>query len=456
MRALRPLLAALALLAAAAVHADQRLVALGGDGELYRVLAGRYGELFTDGGTPADNPVLAVEVVRPGQPPTRLLVPGTEGTDVEGTPAIVYEQAVDSLFLVWESRINNIHSQIKLARLGADGWAESVHLPGEYFSLKTAPSLAFTRDSFVGFDDAGNPVVHSRTIYHVVWWEEAGAGNRVVYCPYVLVDGAYIGWSPIFDLNDLDFGPPAAGALPTEELTRTPAIRAGKDGKSVVVGLVDPASGQLVELEIEVVPGELGGLAEAIRGDLEGFLAASPEATLGNLADRARVQIIEIGHRLGMHPGVVSYVADATAGAIAAAGDQPRNELADRARVQIIEIGFRMAGQGLAPAPDDLPGWLMEFPNEENPGGPAGELPLHSLHGQLTAARPIPEIGAGPTALYLSRDGKQALVSWSAGNQVLYRESTGGGWSEVHRLDLNAELTLAQAQAILSQRTRDR
>ena len=75
------LLPALALLALAAMPAAavDGTMALGTDGEVYRVLVGGYGSLVANApAAQASNPVLVLERTVPGSSPTRILVPGTE------------------------------------------------------------------------------------------------------------------------------------------------------------------------------------------------------------------------------------------------------------------------------------------------------------------------------------------------------------------------------------------
>src|SRR5437764_12049140 len=90
-------------LAGAALGAD-RQAALGDSGEVYFVRTGTYGDLFPGGTDSApENPVLALDVVRRDQPVQRLLVPGTEGTDVESSPFELYEATSGALFMVWQA-----------------------------------------------------------------------------------------------------------------------------------------------------------------------------------------------------------------------------------------------------------------------------------------------------------------------------------------------------------------
>jgi hypothetical protein len=447
----------LAGLAAGGAAAQQGQLALGAHGKLYGVEAGTAGQLVPGQGVP-DYPVLALAITVPGQPTRRLLVPGTESNEVENAPSILYEETADAVYLIWESRINFIHSQIRLISYVGGEWSEPMVLPGEFFSLKSSPNLAVTRDSFVAFDSAGTPEVHQRTIYHAIFWEEAAAGERVVYTPVVLLDGVHIGWNPLFVLNDLGLGASGPGPLAARsDLSRSPTIQAGRSATSAVVGFVDLATGQLVQFELTAVAGEMGALADAVRADLVASGGALFPDDPAALADRARVQLVDFGLRLHMHPGLIEYLAGAIWAEIA--GADPESDtlasLTDRARVQLVDFGVRMAAQGLAPSRDEDGSWLLEFPTADPLAG-SDERPPHSIRVRLAAARPAPQTGTGRTFLYLSRSGEEALVAWELPSRLRYRESLGAGWSQVRELVLGENLTLASAHAILEQRVRNR
>jgi len=136
-----------AALATPAFSAEAQL-AVGGEGELYRVQAGSYGALFTAGALPAETPVLALDIERPGEALERLLVPGTEGEEEESSPALVLESTTDSLFLVWESRINSIHFRLNLGSYAAGAWSEPIEVSGNVYAAKSSPRLAVSRDAY--------------------------------------------------------------------------------------------------------------------------------------------------------------------------------------------------------------------------------------------------------------------------------------------------------------------
>lgn len=436
--------------------ADQRLVALGSAGAIYQVETGTHQELFP--GSHSTNPVLALAIYHPDAPTQRVLVPGTEGAEAESSANLLYEEASNTVYLIWESRNNYIHSQIKLASFTDQAWTNAIELPGEFFSLKASPSLAVTRDTFVSINAEGNPVSHARAVYHVIWWEEAAAGERVVYSPVVLIDGEYVGHNPLLILNDLGFAPGARlWYSATDDLARSPSIQAGADHNSVVVGLIDPASEQLVQLELSMIPGELGAIADQVARVI--LDAGDSESPL-NLADRARGHLIDFGARLRMHPAMISIMALEALDSVSLASSESltTEELADRARGHLIDFGARLAAQGMTGVDDERPGWRWEVEGAPTPNSGL-DAPLHTLRLRQMAARPIPRTNPhSPTTIYLSDSGEEALVAWLVGSYTLfYQESVGEDWGPVHRLKLDGEqLDLERAHTLLALRARSR
>ncbi|MGH9360334.1 MAG: hypothetical protein ACRD2T_00345, partial [Thermoanaerobaculia bacterium] len=213
------ILACMAMAAAAAAPAlrAEREAALGSNGELYLVRAGSYGELFPRGrATERGNQVLALEVVTPGAPAERLLVPGTEGAEVERLPALVFEDASATVFLVWESQVNYIHPILMLSGLGPNRqWLEPIEIIGNAFADNTSPQLAVTYDTYRDAASAGTEDSRRRTILHLLWGEENGGGlYETFYTPIVLENGSLSGRNPIYRLDELDTSPAAAAAFP--------------------------------------------------------------------------------------------------------------------------------------------------------------------------------------------------------------------------------------------------
>lgn len=449
---------ALLLLAAGDLRADTRQGALGSDGSLYRVQAGMLSNLLPEVSGP-DRAVLTLAVTDSAGQTRRWVVPGTEGEELESSAEVVYEEASDAAYLIWESRTNLIHSQIRLVRFSQGEFSSPMNLPGEFFSLKSSPSLAVTRDAYVAFGADGTPVAHTRTFYHAVWWEEAAAGERVIYSPVLLLDGVHVGWSPSFVLAEI-VGPETSAPLlapPSVELARQPIIQPGLKADTVVIGLTSPGSGRFLQFEAEVVSGELAAFARAAQAEISNGTAGQEGPAL---AERVRAQLVEFGVRLNLHPGLVSYLGGFAEQEILEAPLSQADglvSLGERVRAQLVEFGVRMAVQGLGSGDaSDQPTWLLEFPTADPTTPTADNQPDHSIRLRLVGDRQVPNVPSAPTSLYLSSSGQHAIVAWDAGARLNFRETTTAGWSEIRFLPIGPDLTLTQAHEILGRRVRNR
>ena len=433
-----------------------RDASVGGKGELYLVREGAYGELFPEQGLAArENPALALDVTRAGGATERLLVPGTETSDVEDSASILYEDESGTLFVLWQTKVNIIHSRLNLVGYQNGQWTELIEISGNPFGWKSSPQLAVTRDVFQTEEAEGGLRTWQRTVVHLLWWEEGAGGEPLThYSPVVLLNGVYTGWNPVLRLDDLEVvsseGLPSPLNLP---LAEAPRIDSGRNGQSVAIGFVHPATGELVTLTAEILPGEFAFIADRVRNQIIEIGRESRPDQPGARADKVRNQIIEIGNRLGLHPSVPSYAAELAAAAIEASppGEDPA-VLGDRVRNQIIEIGARLTDRGF-----DRGRTARKLQVLETTSSGAG-APPNLIRLVQASLRPAPATGANENALFLSHEGGEAIVAWQAedGSALLYRESRGGGWSPVRALRLGPDLDLARAREILEQRAHER
>ncbi|HZF13958.1 MAG TPA: hypothetical protein VFE33_34630 [Thermoanaerobaculia bacterium] len=448
-------------LAGSALAAD-RQAALGDAGEIYLIHTGNYGDLFPDGtAAPAGNAVLALDVVRPGQTPQRLLVPGTDGTDVESSPFELYEPSSGALFLVWQSQINSISPVLYLTSYQGGAWSPAIRITGNPFALKSSPQFAITHDTYDILATDGTYNTVPRTILHLIWWEEAAnGGSNVLYAPILLLDGTYVGTNQVFSLNSFITSPPlttVAGAA--AELFRAPQIQAGANAHSVLVGFADPNTQRLVTLEISTLPSELVSLCDKMRAHIIESGAKFLPANLTGLAANVHDWILGSGARL--HPGVLSYLSDQARAHIIESGIKTPSQLTPLAadsRAHIIESGATMVGDRIdnVTAKSDSSAFspsIAEIPTTDTDGS-AG--PAHLFQVNVDSIRPVPRTGSAPNAIYISQDGGDAIVSWDMPGEVRYRESTNQGWGPINALTLSSTLDLNGAHAILNQRVRDR
>jgi hypothetical protein len=445
------LFAGLGLAAATAVSAQQGAT-LGTGGQVFFARTGTYGELFK-GGDPhqAKNPVLALEIVRPDAPTLRLLVPTTEGEAAELAPSLLFEESSNTLFLLWESRVNRLNPVLKL--VGFDGlrWIDPVEI-GNPAATKSSPQLAITRDRYtVGAGE--DAVVRSRTVVHLLWREEAaGALAQTLYTPIILENGTFTGVSPeqIYDLTELD---PSSASVTLPELPGNVAsvlrLQAGRDSQTVVAAFTSPGTRRVVSVEIDVLPAELSLVADDARSHIVDIgRRSSYPANLKLVADDARSHIVDIGRRF-FHSEIAMSLADQIrARIVASQGKDDLETLADIARSHIIDIGAKLSGRGLLQATGLSVSRIVEVT------GSLTEHPLqHLFQFRLASSRPAPEVGSGDVSLFVSKTGKDILVAWTEAQRVLYRESQGDEWRGLQEIKLSPNVSLQRAYEILEQRT---
>jgi hypothetical protein len=432
--------------------------ALGNEGELYLVKTGTYGVLFP-GGKDADesSSVLALEITRPGEPAARVLVPDTKDKDSESSPAVIFEADSETVFLVWESRLSN-RSVFRLASFDGSHWTRSIEVNANSYSPKTSPQLATTRDSYQELDADGKPVLKHRTVLHLTWSEETAANfSEAFYTPVILDEGTFIGWNPIFHLNDLDpnDGHPSAPVSP--ELVRSPTAQAGHDGRTILVSFTSVLTGRLVSLEIDVLPTQLRQLADKARAYII-ELGAHQKPDLPSVAAKAKDFILSSAE--DFQPEVARSMADLLQAYIVSQGFSQLSDdlkpLADKARAYIIELGAKFSGRPLKPAPGEAKSLAQIFQIAPRLDGMPENPPTHLLQVRTVSSRPAPAIGSGTVRVFVSETGASALVSWAGKDRVYYRDSQGTGWSGVRELKLNDNFDLNKAYEVLNQRVQNR
>lgn len=457
------LLAILALLAPAAGRGSE--AALGDDGTLYRVVAGPYSELFPQGtAAEPDSAVLALDVVAPGEPRTRRLVPGSENAAADLSPVLVFEPGSGTAYLLWESRRASGSSAILLAGLRGDEWIGAVELSGDAAPLKRAPSVLVTRSEFPRPTVTEGQVVQGRTVLHVVWWEHAGNGDAAVqYTPVVMEDGTYVGWNPVFRLDRLDPNEALAGPAADSELYRSPTLSPGLDVHTVVIAFANPRTGRLLTVQARVLPGELGLLADRIPDAVAAAGYSEGPDRIENIRGVLRSHVIEIGARF--NPGVIGHFADAVVAAAdvlhEAKPNRPAKALGDDLRSHVIEIGAHMLGDVGRPAMAKSSQVIEVRAGDEG----VSEAFSNLVHLRVVRDVPAPEVGSGAVRVYVSEDGQRLLVSWQDEEGVSYRESLSeaavqtaeeGVWTAPLALELDGATAGPEVESILRARVLQR
>lgn len=455
------LLAVSAAPTAAAALTDS---ALGLAGELYVVRAGTYGELFP-GRRQTDplNRVLALETRRPNQLPLRQLIPASANPDTEDSASVLFEEESGTVYTLWRSRWNASSTVLKLASFDGARWSEPVEVSANPASTKTSPALLVSRDVAVQTQADGSRVERHRTIEHLVWTEDSGQGGvETFYSPIIFVDGANLGWNRIYKLSDFDTAPALTVTVdPAAEVVRSPSIREGRDGRTVVVSFASPASGRLAVVQVNFLPLELQLLADKLRSTI---IDAGLPYNLGQPAERARLAekagAILRDSSDAFEPEFIEGLVERLRSDVNEGTSTDLVAIAGGLRSTIIDAGARLSQRGLRPIAAKFASTrrleqINSDPRHTNEPAEPGELG-HLVELQAVAVLPVPQVGAGAVEVFLAQSGQNVIVSWSQGDRVSYRESQGEGWSDVRELRLGDTTTIERAYEILDQRVRTR
>jgi hypothetical protein len=441
----------LGLLAGSPALAVSREAALGGDGEVYAVRAGSYGELFPAGKDfDPVNPVIALDITKPKTLPQRILVPGTGGPEVERSPSVLFEEGSQTAFLVWESEFN-FHPILQLAGFDGRAWTRPIEVIGNPFAPKTSLQFTTTRDAYQEPGPDNSTVTRHRTFMHLFWQEETASGWATFYSPILIDDRGYLGWNPVYNLDEYlqDRVTPATAEVQAA-LAKAPIIMAGRDERTVVLAYASTALGRLAAIEVDVLPEELTRLADATRARILELGQDYFPSDLASLAQKARSHIVDLGH--AFRAEVVHAMAEQVKALILAGGSGGLEALADKARSHIVDLGAQLSDRGLRGANGaDATAKLLEVAPDPTTGAP--EAPGSLLFQlRMVSNLPVPRIGPGTVRLLVSDSGENLIISWAQADKVLYRNSRGSGWSDVRELRFSDSLDLTKAYEILEQR----
>ncbi|HEV7506659.1 MAG TPA: hypothetical protein VGS07_17325 [Thermoanaerobaculia bacterium] len=437
--------------------AQDGTAALGATGEIFLPQVGAYKDLFPKGhDTTPNNTVLAVDFIQPGATAQRLLVPFTKGEDIESSPAVLFEDDSNTLFLLWASEVNPLSSVLMLASFDGVNWGQPIQITGNPFSSKTSAQLAITHDSFSVTDSSGNTATRHRTIVHIFWKEHNANGNAdVLYTPVILDEGTYLGWAPVYNLNDmvgrstlgLSFAPPDA-------LVQLPVLQSGRDSRMLLVGFASSDTRTLSAVEIDVLPEEISLLAEGCRANIIDLGHNLYPNDLQVLADKASADLGSRG--TAFHADIAQYIATQVHNLVLAdRGSSPADlaSLSEKIRANIIDLGSRLSGRGLRD-PNTYNKALAESIVSVSPTDPAA--PSHLIHFRVASNRPAPQMGSTGTQFFLSETGDDAIVAWTDSGKVVYLQSQGTGWSDQKQINLSSSVDAPHAFAILKQKARSR
>lgn len=440
------LLALLGFAAAAPAAATDASMALGPEGEVYRVLVGAYGSLIA--GAPAaqaGNAALVLERVTPGAAPARALVPGTDDPAVEKYPSLTIDPASDSVFVVWEAQAT-IHSTVHLAAYSGGRWSSVFELSGDPFSAKINPRVAVTRDDYRVLDDAGNPVELTRVVLHLAWFDIGGNGERTLYAPLVIEDGVFLSDWHVFDLEAfLDEAAPSAtaGTLPPT-LAENAVVQASGDGTAAIIAFGSTLSGRVATLVSRPVSAGLVSWADEARHQIidTGLTVRDRRA----LVDKARHQIIDTGRRI-LDRDAADLLAAKFLEAIATSDpNEDLEAVVDKARHQIIDTGARLDSTGTRFSGARAKSQIGL--GESGDAARSGHIALL----EVVASWSAPSLPNRTIRMLPSGDGGSLALAWDVDGAVRYRMSQGAGWSEVRTLTLGADLSRDRAYELIERR----
>lgn len=447
-------IAAAGLLATSA-SALERTAVLGSRGEIYIAKAGTYGSLFPTGNeTTPGNLVLAVEVTKASSSTQRFLVPFTKGDEPESSPALIYEDDSDTLFVVWESRTTPLSSVLMLVGFDGTHWTKPIQLSGNPFSSKSSPQLAITRDSVPVQDEDGATVMRRRTVLHLIWEEEGASGNfEILYTPVILEEGNYLGLNPVYHLSDfIADGDSGSSFAPPLALVHSPVLQNGQDARTVVVAFASSPGRWLTSLVIDVLPEELSLLAGDVRSNIIdiGRQGGSYPSNRTAVAEKSRTAVVNNG--TAFHTDVINYMADQVSAQILADKGDDLVALGEKVRSNIIDIGVRLSGRGLRDRDGVAKSRIAEI---ESPQPKPEASPAHLIHFRVADSLPTPQVGSNGVRLFVSENGEDMLLSWTEKDRVLYRMSKNDGWTDQREIRLSESVNLERAYEILTQRVRN-
>jgi hypothetical protein len=438
---------ALWLGAAVPVTAEDSSVALGADGTIYRLHLGNSAEILPGAGY-GDTFLAALEITDLSGGTSWHVVPETDlGQDVEAGATLLFEPSTETLFLVWETRINYIHSVLNLASFGAEGWSDVVRLRGGWVAPRSTPQAVLTQDEYPAGD--GAEPIH-RMILHLVWWEANEHGDEILYSPVILENGSLVEIREPYVLNNV---PPLLESPPqialADALLRAPTIRQGQNGGAVLVGSVDAATGLLRSVEVRTIPGQLSAVADDLRSRIIDVAVVSLDPE--KLEPAVQTAVLEA--TASFHPSVRAYLTQKVSSYLAESptGSRDPETLAEGIRQLVLEVGDSLLGNGLVNYSDGLRSRIIDVTRTGDEATRSHSFAVSAVTDHIAPWTP-----EAHSQLYLSGSGRQALVAWDEEEGVSFIETTAEGWTEAVQLPLSPSLDLAGIHGMLQGRADNR
>jgi hypothetical protein len=396
-------------------------------GVRYQAVTGPLDELFPKPGASSsvagEAPALAIDVLRAEGGTDRLLVPRTDGDELELEPALIYEEATSTLFVLWLARDSNGRSNILLAELQDGKWGDTLSVTRAAMVIERPPSAVVTREST------------QRTVVHLAWVAQDRGATHSFYSPIVLSLGRYAGWNPIVDLGRYDAHAAAPSSAP-DAIYLAGGVADGVDLRSVVLATANEATGHLLTVRSRVLPLSLVAFGDEARNHLIG-VGGTWRRTPRELADEVANHLegleeeVHVGARAFLTRTARAFILK-NAGVIT-----PIEELASALRRHLLEEGASLLGQEFEAAPETC-GLLEVGPDDAEQTEPA----THVLELCRIRDRALPPIGGDQAEIHASRDGGLVLLTWRSQGALWFRLLDGVVWSEARSIEADADVEL--------------
>ena len=246
-----------------------------------------------------------LEVLRMGEEPQRLAVPGSTDPQEEKAPSLSYSGDTDTLLIVWEDLVNTLHSRIKVVSYRDDtGFSDVLELIGNPFYAKRRPQVLLTSDSAHwqtvtpapdGTLDIGGDIVTehhlSQRVNHLTWREDQG---HIFYS--ALAEGSDGAMASTGTVNLSSLFPGLSDSI-EDGIDGTLTLGPGRDHKSALISFIDPLGRRLETIEVSTLAIEASILADA---GFDTVLASEDEANAGlvGVSEAARSHIVWVGRQL--------------------------------------------------------------------------------------------------------------------------------------------------------------
>lgn len=167
------LVAAALVLALAAPAAAEEKSLLTADGTLYEVQSGSAFDLGLSGASISPGDYFIEWTSRRQDGSVKIgIVPGTQSRNVKSNLSLAYDEASDSLLLLWKEELS-VLNVLELGIFKDGAWKVSTLLPNLGFAHAYNPQMRLSHTTVRWTGDDGETVTRDRSILSIVWWEES-------------------------------------------------------------------------------------------------------------------------------------------------------------------------------------------------------------------------------------------------------------------------------------------